>query len=492
MGPSNDIVLVQPPLTRQERYGVLSAGGSCLPPFGLAWLAAVARRDGFRPAIIDAEAEGLGVDATVERILASGAPIVGLTATTISAGRAGTVAAALRDRGFDGILLLGGAHVTAVPEPTLAAYEAFDGAVLGEGEATLAELLPLLLGDSVGKGRDALPSVPGLAVRRPDGTVVRTGERSFLGTDELAALPLPAFDLLPRLDVAYQPSALRTNRLPSSSLVTTRGCGGQCTFCDNTVFGRRIRSFSAEYVIEMVDMLVTDYGVRDLTVYDDNFVVNRKRLAEFCRLLRARGHDVSWSCNARVDVIDDDLVAQIKDAGCWQISVGIESGVQEILDRECKGVTLQQVRRALSILHGRGIRTKGFFMIGHPGETVATADQTLAFALELPLDDFQMSFLTPFPGTCLYHAAAQWGTLDERWDEMNMWTPVFVPHGMTRDQLVTLQRRAMRRFYFRPRVMARYLWTCLTKPAVVGAVLRGGLALLRGVFSSERAGRSRG
>ena len=477
-----DLLLVQPPLSREERYGVLSAGGSSLPPFGLAWLAATAREMGFTVAILDGEVEGLGEEGTIDKVLAARAKVVGFTATTISIGRAGNIAKGLKKRGYEGKILIGGAHVTAVPEKTMQAYEAFDVAILGEGEATLRELLPLLLD---GGGIDG---VAGLAVRQ-DKEIKRTPPRPFLELSELASLPLPAFDLLPPLTKAYQPSALRTHRLPSCSLVTTRGCGGQCTFCDNTVFGRRIRAFPAEYITEMVARLVKDFGVRDLTFYDDNFVVNRKRLKHFCSLLEKEKFDLTWSCNARVDVITKELIETVKAAGCWQMSVGIESGVQQILDRECKGITIEQVKKAVSLLSANGIKTKGFFMVGHPGETYETAEQTIRFALDLPLDDFQMSFLTPFPGTCIYHEVEKWGTLSENWEEMNMWTPVFIPKGMTREELVTLQSKAMRSFYLRPRIMWRYLMTCLTKPSVIGAVFRGGMALLGGIFSKERAGR---
>lgn len=482
-GTMLDLVLVQPPLSRRDRYGVLAAGGSSLPPFGLAWLAAVARADGYRVAIVDAEAEGLGTASTVARLMELGAPVVGLTATTISIGHAAAVAADLRAAGYAGSVIVGGAHVTAAPEATLGAWPAFDLAVLGEGEATLRELMPLLLD---GGSRDRCGSVAGLLLRDGDGGLRRTAERPFLSESELAALPLPAWDLLPSLTRVYQPSALRTHRSPSSSLVTSRGCFGRCTFCDNTVFGCRVRSFPASYVADMVERLVTDYGVRDLTMYDDNFVVNRKRLTEFCDLLRTRNLDITWSCNARVDVIDERLAAQVTEAGCWQMSVGIESGSQEILDRECKGETLEQVRRAVGILHDHGIRTKGFFMVGHPGETEETARATIDLALELPLDDFQMSFLTPFPGTAIHAEVDRWGTLDERWDAMNMWTPVFVPHGMTAERLVELQQQAMRRFYFRPRIVARYLVDTLLHPGRIGAVVRGALSLVRALMTRER------
>jgi len=510
------LILVQPPLSKKERYGVLSSGGSCLPPFGLAWLASVLVEDGYKVSIIDSEALVLTPEEVVKTIIEKDPSVVGFTATTISVNRSYNVAKMLKEAGYKGQVLIGGPHVTAVPEDTLRKFPIFDLAVLGEGEKTIRELFPLLLDNksrlqeklteqsdlsddkpvdsdieqsgllSTNSLSAAIKAIKGIAFIDETGSFVRNPDREYLSKDELAKMPLPAFELLPPLDSAYQPSALRSHRLPSSSLITTRGCGGKCTFCDNTVFGTRIRSFSAEYIIEMVRILVEKYGIRDITFYDDNFVVNKKRLKEFCALLKENFPDLSWSCNARVDVITEELVSLVKEHGCWQMSVGIESGVQEILDVECKGITIEQVKKAVGLLNKYGIKTKGFFMIGHPNETEETIKKTIDFALSLPLDDFQMSFLTPFPGTCIYKNIEQWGVLDAKWDEMNMWTPVFIPFGLTRDRLITLQASALRKFYFRPRIILRYLKTCILTPSVAGAVFRGGLSLLKGVFSSRR------
>jgi radical SAM superfamily enzyme YgiQ (UPF0313 family) len=486
-----DMILIQPPLSRKERYGVLSSSGSCLPPFGLAWLGAVLEEDGFTVSVIDSEALLLDCNEVVKQVLLESPSVVGLTGSTISIGRAGKVAAQLRSAGYQGFILLGGPHVTACPEDTIRRFPDFNILVIGEGEKTLRELFPLLIEaskeDSV-KLNDRIKAVRGIAFIDEENKFIKTEVREYLSPEELGQLPLPSFKLLPPLDSAYQPSALRSHRLPSSSLITTRGCGGKCTFCDNSVFGTRVRGFPANYIIEMVRRFVEDYGIKDITFYDDNFLVNKKRLKEFCALLKNDFPQVSWSCNARVDVITEELVTLVKENGCWQMSVGIESGVQDILDVEYKGITLQQVEKAVNLLHKHGIKTKGFFMIGHPGETEESVQKTIDFALSLPLDDFQMSFLTPFPGTCIYHNASSYGELSVNWDEMNMWTPVFVPFGFTRQRLIELQSSALRKFYFRPRIVLRYLWTCIRTPSLAGAVFRGGLSLLKGVFSSKRSG----
>jgi len=470
-------LLVTPPVTLEERYGSLSSAGSSLPPFALMWLAATARQEGFESAILDAEAERLTVDLAVRRILEIDPFVVGFTASTLSISRAAAVASKLKEARPDILTVIGGPHFTALPEKTLSLYDGFDLGAYGEGERTWVEILSCRR-DSGDPAR-----IQGVVVRTPSG-FVKTQPRPVIET--LDSLPQPAWDLLPPLTRYYQPSALRQHRLPASSLVTTRGCFGRCTFCDNSVFGRRVRAFSAEYVMEMVRYLVDRWGVRTITFYDDNFVHHRQRLKNLLDQL-AGSFDLTWSANCRVDVVDPECLAEMKKAGCWQLSWGIESGAQEILDREAKHVTIDQIRRALGWAHDLSISNKGFFIIGHPGETTRTIEKTIELALDLPLDDFQMSFLTPFPGTEIHAESSKYGVLDEDWDRMNMWTPVFVPHGLTRDELIHWQKTAIRKFYFRPRILARYL-SELTSWSRWKAFLRGAWAVLKALLSPGQRG----
>lgn len=472
-----DVLFLHPPTSLEDRYGVLSSGGSSLPPFGLAWLAAAAREAGFEAAILDAAAETLDLEGTLARIGAHRGAVLAMTATTLSLHRAEAVAAEARRRGLVSAVLLGGPHASAVPEATLAACPSVDLLVLGEGERTLVEILPEILDRGIAAARGAA----GTFCRDADGGFVQGPPRPPI--ENLDELPLPAFDLLPDLTRHYQTSALRSRHFPGSSLVTSRGCFGRCTFCSRSVFGRKVRAFSADYVMAMIRSLVDGWGIREICIYDDNFVADPRRLKRFCELLRAAPFRLTWTCNARVDVVTEESLRRMRDAGCWQISFGVESGVQEILDRECKGITLEKVRATLAVCRRLGIRTKGFFMVGHPGETRETMEATRRFALELPLDDFQMSFLTPFPGTELHDEAGTWGRLDDDWPRMNMWTPVFVPEGLTADDLVAAQKRAIRSFYLRPRVILRYLLVALSSPRRFVAVLRGAWAFVKALFA---------
>lgn len=443
-----DVVFVNPPLTLAERYGVLASGGSSLPPYGLLWLAAVTREKGWATDILDAAARGLDPRQAAEELARMKPRWVGITSTTISITRAHQTVLHLKKLLPEVKLVIGGPHATAVPEDTMDRYRVFDVLAIGEGEDTIVDLLEAF------EGKRALADVDGIVYRREDGSLHRTMPRAFI--EDLDRLPMPAWDMIDSPESQYAPSALRSHRFPSSSLVTSRGCMGACTFCDNQVFGRKVRSFSPGYILRMMEYLIEHWGIRDITIYDDNFVTRRDVLKEVCDQLKERKWDLSWSCNARVDVVTEKSLTWMAQAGCWQISFGIESGNQEILDREIKGVTLDRIRKTIRFCADLGIQTKGFFMVGHPGETRETIQETIDFACTLPLSSFQMSFVTPFPGTAMYHEAPQYGEFIEDWEKMNMWTPVFVPTGFTVHELIAWQKKAIRTFYLRPRVLFDY------------------------------------
>lgn len=466
------ILLATPPADAVNRYGNLSGAGSSQPNLGLLMLAASVRAAGHQPLLLDAGASALTRDEALRQAVDFAPDVIGLTATTLEVAAAARFADELRLHLPALRVVVGGPHVSAVPEETLQRFPAFDLAVVGEGEETLCELL-----DSLDHGRD-LVNVAGLVLR--DGAqLCATGRRPYL--EDLDRLPLPAWDLLHRFPHGFMPPAFKVRRLPAASLVTSRGCPNRCIFCDRSVFGDSCHGYSATAVVTMIQELYERYGVREIAFEDDTFVTFRPRLIEICRQLVALPLELSWSCLGRVNHVDAETLALMKQAGCWQISFGIESGSQPILDIVRKNATLQQIRRAVELCREAGIKSKGFFIVGHPGETTQSLRQTIDFALDLPLDDLSVTMLTPFPGTELYDRAAEFGQFDADWAKMNLLNAVFVPHGLTADILVAAQRELLRRFYLRPRIVADYLGRLLRNPALLLPLLRGGMALLKKV-----------
>ncbi|HVN67890.1 MAG TPA: radical SAM protein, partial [Candidatus Sulfotelmatobacter sp.] len=443
------IVFVNPPLSLAERYGVTFKSGGETPPLGLAWLAAVCRKNGFEPLIVDGPALHLTAQQTADKVLSYKPDYVGLTAANISIERAGQIAEFIKNAASDKIkIIIGGPHLTSVPERTMQLFPHFDIGVIGEGEVTIVELLQALAG---GRGPE---QVKGLIIRK-NGALLRTGVRPLI--QHLDELPMPAWDLLPDLKTFYCPPVHTVKCFPAALLVPSRGCPYQCTFCDRSVFGNRYRIFSVDYVIRMVRDLYDNYGIREIQFRDDNLTVNRQYLTELCTRLLAEPIKICWSCVGRVNTIDPELLRLMKRSGCWSISYGIESGSQRILDEIKKGTTLAQIKQAINWTAQAGISTVGFFMAGLPGENAESMAATIKLVKELPLSEFHMTFFTPHPGTAVYPIADHYGVFTEDWKKMSEWYPVFIPTGLTKEELVKYVKRANATFYFRPRIIVNYL-----------------------------------
>jgi radical SAM superfamily enzyme YgiQ (UPF0313 family) len=198
--------------------------------------------------------------------------------------------------------------------------------------------------------------------------------------------------------------------------------------------------------------------VREVAFLDDTFVLDKARLREIFENLRRDRTSVSWTCMTRVNNLDYETLKFMRDNGCWQIRVGIESGNRQVLEFIKKGITLEQVRNVAGWCASLGVRTTGFFMVGHHVDTRETVDETIRFALELPLSDVVVTVNTPIPGTESYELAREYGEYQEDdWTSLNYWSPVFVPRGLTRELLLQKQAEFYRRFYRRPRVLLQQL-----------------------------------
>jgi radical SAM superfamily enzyme YgiQ (UPF0313 family) len=469
------IFFATPPVSMEERYGSLAGAGSCLPSLGILFLAAATGHNGFPSALADAAALGLSSDELLKRVASERPDVLGISATTFSIQHAAAFASRVRSVFPRILVVIGGPHVSAAPRETMERFPQFDVAVVGEGEETIVELLKAL------DGAIPLDGISGIVYRDSD-RVIPTGRRPFIG--DLDQLPYPAWDLLEGFPGRYPPATFKVKKLPAASLVTSRGCPNRCIFCDRSVFGSNCHAFSAEYVLGMIRHLAEKYGVREFSFEDDTFITFKKRLADICQGIIDLGLDISWTCLGRVNSIDPENLALMKRAGCWQISFGIESGSQDILTTIHKNVTLEQIRKALFLCRGAGILSKGFFIVGHPGETRETLKQSLDFALQLPLDDISVTMLTPFPGTEIYERAAEFGTFDSDWSRMNLLNTVFIPHGLTQEELERSQSEMLKRFYLRPRIIIGYLRRLASNPAMIKGFLAGAWAFFRSVGKS--------
>ncbi len=465
------IVFINPPRRDEDTYSDFAPGESSDPPFGLCYLAGMVREQGYKPYILDAAALRYNLKQTAEKALKYKPDYIGITATTYALNAAIRIAKYLRKK-TRAKLIIGGCHVSILPKEVM---PYFDVGVIGEGEYTLIELLDAL------ENKKPLKDIKGI-VYKHKGKLIKTGRRPYI--TNLDELPKPAFDLLPNLNKYYRLPVQSIIRLPSISFITSRGCPEQCTFCDKTICGSRVRAHSAEYVFEVIKWLVDKYKIKSIMFHDDNFFIFRKRNLELIRLMKEHGISLKFNCLGRADVLSKDYLTELKRGGLWQVNFGIESGSQKILDFFKKRITLKQVENAVDVFNDVGIRTKGLIMIGNPLETKKTLEQTRHLVLKLKLQDVSVAYFTPFPGCELYPDVNKYGKVVDGYNKYNMFWVVYEPKGLTKKDLEKCYLRTYKEFYLRPRIAWDYFLR-LFSIRRLGPFARGLHVLFKGVMKGS-------
>jgi radical SAM superfamily enzyme YgiQ (UPF0313 family) len=350
--------------------------------------------------------------------------------------------------------VVGGPHATVLPEQTLEEIPELDFAVIGEGEAAMVELVEAL------EGKRTLDSVTGLAYRKNGHVTVNPPRPPLMDLDQL---PPPARHLLPM--EAYRMTRSRTRAKHCYTVSVARGCPFRCAYCFRT-FGRAFRPHSPARIIQEMSLLVGQYGANEINLEADTITLNRSFILDLCRALGESGFSrkVQWTCESRVDTVNEEILRAMKEAGCWQISYGVESGSQRLLNLIEKGITLEQVEKTFALTKKLGITIRAFFMLGLPTETREESWQTIRLARKLNAEWSQFTITVPFPGTKLYELAKAEGALrSTSWKDFKTyggWTEgdlVYVTKGRSAAELKALQRKALKSFYLRPAVFWRFL-----------------------------------
>jgi len=462
MAPS--IFLTNAPYSLKERYGKLSPIGSNLPSLGLLMLAASLKKAGNKVRVIDASAQNLRYERVIQEIKKFKPDLIGISAVTPSIVKTAKLAKMIKNIYPSIPIVIGGAHFTALPEKTLLDFPYFDYGIIGEGEETIVELV-----ETLSANRNPL-EVDGVAFCK-DGKIYLGQKRDVI--ENLDSLPFPAWELLEGFPYRYNPAIFKYKKLPSTHIVSARGCPNKCIFCDNSVFGNSIRFHSAEYVVEMVKYLVKNFKIKDIIFEDDQFLINKERIEKICTGFLKYKLNISWSCSGRVNSINDiSLLKLMKKSGCWLINYGIESGNQKILDFAKKSITLSQIEKAVQLTHKVGILSKGYFIFGFPGETEKTMKNTIKFAKKLPLSDISIFMLTPFPGSEIYNIAKNYGEIEENFEKMNILNVVYVPKGLSKKILIKYQKQFVIKFYFRIYIIINYFKRFLINPKNVFRILK--------------------
>lgn len=402
------------------------------PPYGLLYLSAYLKQAGHQVRALD----GLRVsrDEIMSAIARNRPDIVGISGVSWNWHEAVDLARAVRSRFPQVRLAAGGAHVNAVRKEALEDCPELDFAFYGDAEESFSRLVSTLASGGRPEPMD------GFAFRDGSGVVASEQDAIIQDIDGMLLPDRGQFDIR-----AYRPSPPSYRRLPFTAVFGSRGCPGRCTFCHTD---SRVRLRSARRIVEEITGLQRAHGIREVLFYDDNFTLRRERVLDLCELLQQNNIELSWAANARIDRVDPEMLAAMKQAGCWRLLLGIESGSQRVLDRVQKGFTREQVEDAVAMIKAAGIQTYGMFILGFPGETRAEAEETIAFMQSLDLDFVNVAALTPFPGTEIHAEVADEPGF-KGYDMMNMYDISYVPETMTERELNDLLHRSMREFYLR-------------------------------------------
>ncbi len=441
-------------------------------PMGLALIAAVLEKEGHQVTVVDANVLRLQPEGVVYRV--TDADVVGLTAMTPTVNTAGSIAHYIKQANPNSTVILGGAHAILLPEETLATIPEVDVIVRGEGEETIIDLLRAL------EHKQPLSKIQGISYRQ-DGKVISTDARSAIV--DLDSLPFLAYHLLPMR--GYRPHPPHGRALPFAAIITSRGCPYRCSYCSKPVFGDNYRGQSSKRVVDEIAYHKRKFGIKEFAFYDDVFTLDKQRAYAIADEIIERGLKIDWTCETRVNLVDKELLRHLKQAGCYSIAYGIESGSQEIVNTLNKDITLEQAEEAVSLSREVGLQTIGYFMIGSPGESPETIRQTIQFAKNLKLDFAQFSITIPLPGAKLYKLY-----IDGRKGESIPWesfvyadfnksiTPIFESNQLNKDDIQKWIKRAYKEFYLRP----SYIWQRIRHTTSMGDLRVGirGLSMFLG------------
>lgn len=478
------ILFVNPPYERiSPGYAFIKHITNRSPSLGLLHLAAEVRLHGYTPAIIESDILDLDNDAVARRIIAARPKYVGITLFTVGVSESIRIARKVRAALPEVTIIVGGPHVASMGLETIARFAEFDIAVQGEGEKILVELL-----DALENGKD-LATVRGLIYREPVTGKLKVTPAPMT-PNQLDDLPFPAWDLLPDFPKAYPLAIYDYPQGPVATIAASRGCPFHCKFCDTSTFGARVRYYSPAKVVEMMQHLNKEYGVRHVLFVDDLFLASKLRTTEFCNLLLASGLKMTWSCAARVDTVKPDILDLMKKAGCWQISFGLETGSDEMLRKMDKSARVAKSEEAVNWTAAADIRVKGLFMLGYPGETGESIQMTKDFVRRIPMTIMNVTKFTPYPGSPIYKEMFGTAIREDHWEKMNGMNFVWAPDGMTVDELDRHYLEIISKFYRQRKVRKQYFHTSLRHPEHLVRLMRCGvgfgMAKLKSVLSGRR------
>jgi anaerobic magnesium-protoporphyrin IX monomethyl ester cyclase len=467
------VLLFNPPTPEGKRFiregrctQEEGAWGTLWPPVSLATAAAVLERDGHSVQLRDFPAEGRSL-AELDQLVKEFSPDLAIWGSATPSITSDLSLAERLKKIHSGLMTCTfGTHAATLAEDCLRQHPDLNFIIRGEPEMTVGDLARML-------SEKASPEqVPGLIFLDSQKRLVVTPEREL--PKNLDDVPDPAWQYLD----------LNSYRLPLKGrkflmVVPTRGCPYACSFCTtHSYYGSNLRRRSPARVIAEIRRNVTEFGVKDFLFWSDTFTLDRSYVKELCRAIIAENLAISWASNSRIDTIDQEMFRLMREAGCWMVSYGIESSSQDVLNATQKGASVKDIVKAVSWAKAAGLQVTGHFVLGLPGETPASLEETVKFSRGIGLDFAQYYCAVPFPGSSLYVEAKQKGWLPETpWEDFRQDKAIMQIPGLPAETVQRLRDEAYLQFYSRPQKWLSKM--AMIRPAAFPDFIRKMINLVR-------------
>lgn len=448
-------LLINPTASIETAGGRFKGLLTAMPPIGLALLAARLREQGREVSVYDSFIGRGGPEGAAREAKRLRPEVVGLPVVTPCATEVYAQAAAVREAHPDAVIVMGNIHADLFAEDILRRGIA-DIVVHGEAEDTIVEV------DRAIVEKTDLSTVRGISYRSGD-LIVRNPDRPQI--EDLDSLPFPAWDLFPMEH--YGLFKFAEVDTPATLICGSRGCPYRCTFCSLHVMGPRRRKRSVPNLVDEIEWLHERFGMKQVAFVDPIFPISRKEGIAFADELIRRGlhKKVTWVTETRVDLLDEEMLRHCRESGLRRVMFGIEVGDDAVLESLKKKFVVNESRAAIEMCRKVGVQTVGFFMVGVPGDTMQSIERTIDLACEMEPDFAKFTVFVPYPGTTDYNNLKAQGKLigdPEDWSRYTSYPtrdnpPVYLPEGMTLDDLLRVHRRAFRRVYARPSAVWRHL-----------------------------------
>ncbi len=463
------VLLINPPLKYLISANVPSfveEERGTYPPIGLLYIAAYLKKYGpknLQLKVIDTVLENMDYSDIANLIAKENPDIVSTQILTFTLIDSLKIVQLVKKINPQIITVVGGRHCDIYPTETIR-FKFIDYLIQGEGEITFLELVKNL------NRPENLQNLAGLTFKTKNG-IINNPPRLIENLDQL---PFPARELTPYKKYRF----LLAKNSVFTTLITSRGCPYSCTFCDE---GRKkFRALSARRIVDEILECKNNFGIDTFFIFDSTFTINRQRVLDFCDELIKRKLNIIFDIRSRVNLIDEEMLKKLKQAGCVRIQYGVESGNDKVLKKINKLITAEQTKKVIKITHKYNFEILCDFMFGLPGEREEEIMDTINLSIELPIDYAHYAITTPYPNTALYFQGIKKGMFNDYWREFSLhphlnFEPPVWEENFTRDELINYLAIAYRKFYRRP----QYLWQQIWKIKTPGEFLRKAKAGLK-------------